>query len=234
MEGDLMACRRDGMEKVYDLKSRVLPNNIDTKEPTIGEYASYLIESSLKAHGLVTLKQILHLKTNATLKKEVQALLKHKVYEGSIEKHTLNEKHELFCLKGTLGLNVDNTKDYLKILSPFDNAVIHRKKLKSVFEFEYKIECYTPKEKRVFGYFSLPILYNDDFVARVDCKAHRKDGILEIIHLHFEERVIDMDIFAFLFAKEIKNYAHFNQCSEIVLREVSPKKYFRCIEKEII
>ena len=77
-----------------------------------------------------------------------------------------------------------STKDYLKILSPFDNAVIHREKLKAVFGFDYKIECYTPKEKRVFGYFSLPILFNDVLVARVDCKAHRKEGILEIIHLH--------------------------------------------------
>lgn len=233
MEGDLMACRRDGMEKVYDLKSRVLPNGIDSKEPSVGEYALYLIESSLKAHGLVTLKQILHLKTNAILKKEVQLILKDKVYEGSIEQHSLNNKHELFSFKGTLDLNLNTTKDYLKILSPFDNALIHREKLKSVFGFDYKIECYTPKEKRIFGYFSLPILFNDDFVARVDCKAHRKEGILEIIHLHFEESFIYIDVFSCLFVEEIKKYTLFNGCEDIVLRDVSPSKYFKLIEKEL-
>jgi len=233
MEGDLMACRREGMEKVYDLKSRVLPTDIITQEPTLHEYALYLIDAYLKAHGLATLKQILHLKSNAILKKEVQDILKQKVNEGSIEKHNFNDKQELFCLKGTLDLEITCRTNYLKILSPFDNAVIHRDKLKDIFGFDYKIECYTPKEKRVFGYFCLPILFNDDFVARVDCKAHRKEGILEIIHLHFEESFMDIDVFTSLFVEEMKKYALFNGCEEIVLRDVSPSKYFKFIEEEL-
>ena len=234
MQGDLMACRRDGMEKVYDLKSRVLPNCVDTKEATLNEYALYLIETSLKAHGLASLKQILHLRANAILKKEIQKVLKEKVYEGSIEKHSLNEKNELFCFKGTLDLEVGQTQDYLKILSPFDNTVIHRDKLKDMFAFDYKIECYTPKEKRVYGYFSLLILFNDAFVARVDCKAFREESVLEIIHLHFEESIVDVDVFASFFAKEIQKYALFNACAKVRLREVSPKKYFKFMEKELI
>ncbi len=233
MEGDLMACRRDGMEKVYDLKSRVLPNDLDTKEATLSEYALHLVESTLKAHGVASLKQILHLRTNALVKKEVQNILKQKLYEGSIEKHVLNDKHELFCFTGTLDLELSSTPNYLKILSPFDNAVIHREKLKDVFDCDYKIECYTPKAKRVYGYFSLPILFNDEFVARVDCKAFREDGVLEIIHLHFEETTIDMDVFSSLFAEEIKRYALFNECREIKLTEVSPRKYFDEVERTL-
>ena len=229
MEGDLMACRRDGMEKVYDLKSRVLAKDIDIQEATPQEYALYLIESTLNAHGIASLKQILHLRANSFMKKEVQNILKQKVHEGCIERHIFNEKEELFCAKGKLDVELKNTEDYLKILSPFDNAVIHREKLKDIFDFDYKIECYTPKEKRVYGYFSLPILFNDAFVARVDCKAFREDGVLEIIHLHFEENVIDIDAFAYLFAKEIKKYALFNGCNEVLLNTVTPKKYFECI-----
>ena len=123
--------------------------------------------------------------------------------------------------------------DYLKILSPFDNAVIHRDKLKDIFGFDYKIECYTPKEKRLFGYFTLPILFNDVFVARVDCKVFRKESILEIIHLHLEESMVDIEVFSHLFAKEMARYASFNNCSEIVLRDVSPKKYFKYIESDL-
>jgi len=130
MEGDLMASRRDGMEKVYDLKSRVLPQDVDTKEPTLHEYAAYFIESTLKSHGLVTLEQIVHLRGKAVVKKEVQNILKQKVDEGTLEKHILNEKHALYCLKGTLDVDLGYRQDYMKILSPFDNAVIHREKLK--------------------------------------------------------------------------------------------------------
>jgi uncharacterized protein YcaQ len=78
-----------------------------------------------------------------------------------------------------------------------------------------------------------PILFNDNFVARVDCKAHRKEGILEIIHLHFEESFMEIDVFASFFSEEMKRYAFFNGCEEIVLRDVSPKKYFEIIEKEL-
>jgi uncharacterized protein YcaQ len=155
------------------------------------------------------------------------------VHEGILERHILNEKHEIFCFKGTLDLEVKNTQDYLKILSPFDNTVIHREKLKDVFKFDYKIECYTPKEKRVYGYFSLPVLFNDAFVARVDCKAFREENILEIIHLHFEESFVDIEVFTSLFVEEIKKYALFNGCHEVVLREVSPRKYFDTIEKNL-
>ncbi len=233
MEGDLMASRRDGMEKVYDLKSRVLADSVDTTEATLHEYASYLIDSTLKSHGVATLEQIVHLRGKAHVKKKLQNILKEKVHNGSMEKHILNEKHALFCLKGTLDVVPVDTQDYLKILSPFDNAVIHRAKLKDVFAFDYKIECYTPKEKRVYGYFCLPILFNDAFVARVDCKAHRKEGILEVIHLHFQEVIVDMDVFALLFSKEIKRYALFNGCHKIVLKDVSPRKYFKSIERNL-
>jgi len=51
---------------------------------------------------------------------------------------------------------------------------------------------------------------NDNFFARVDCKAHRKEGILEIIHLHFEESFMYIDVFASLFSKEMKKYYNSN------------------------
>ena len=234
MEGDLMTSMRDGMEKVYDLKSRVLADSVDTTESTLHEYASYLIDSTMKSHGVATLEQIVHLRGKAHVKKEVQNILTEKVYSGSMEKHILYEKHALFCTKGTLDAVQEDTQDYLKILSPFDNAVIHRAKLKDVFNFDYKIECYTPKEKRVYGYFCLPILFNDAFVARVDCKAHRKEGILEVIHLHFEEVIVDMDVFTLLFSKEIKRYALFHGCHKIVLKDVSPSRYLDIIKSELL
>jgi len=68
-----------------------------------------------------------------------------------------------------------STTNTLKILSPFDNVLIHRDRLSSLFQFDYRIECYVPTSKREFGYFCLPILYGDTFVGRIDCKAHRAE-----------------------------------------------------------
>ena len=66
------------------------------------------------------------------------------------------------------------------ILSPFDPLVIQRKRLKLFFGYEHRFEAYVPREKRVFGYFALPILMDEEIVAAIDVKADRGSGTLLI------------------------------------------------------
>jgi uncharacterized protein YcaQ len=63
--------------------------------------------------------------------------------------------------------------DRILLLSPFDNLVIQRDRLRALFGFDYNLECYVPEGKRKYGYFSLPVLQGDQFVGRIDCKAQR-------------------------------------------------------------
>jgi uncharacterized protein len=60
------------------------------------------------------------------------------------------------------------------ILSPFDPLIIQRKRTELFFGYGHRFEAYVPKEKRVFGYFALPVLAGDDIVAAIDLKTHRK------------------------------------------------------------
>ena len=64
-------------------------------------------------------------------------------------------------------------EEAVHILSPFDPLVIQRKRLKLFFGYEHRFEAYVPKEKRVYGYFALPILLGDEMVAVIDLKADR-------------------------------------------------------------
>ncbi|MEQ9363721.1 MAG: crosslink repair DNA glycosylase YcaQ family protein, partial [Leptospirales bacterium] len=100
---------------------------------------------------------------------------------------------------------------------------IHRDRLKALFDFQYRLECYTPQAKRRFGYFCLPILFGDALVGRVDCKAHRNQGVLEMIHLHLEDPSPDLDSFIPEFARAARDFAAFNGCDEIRLTRVSPR-----------
>jgi uncharacterized protein YcaQ len=80
------------------------------------------------------------------------------------------------------------------LLSPFDPLVWHRERASAVFDFDYKIECYTPAPARKYGYFVLPILHRGELVGRLDAKAHRREGRFEVRALYLEPGVVASDL----------------------------------------
>lgn len=211
MQGDLMICARNGMEKVYDLTERCLPSNIDLNMPTTREYATYLFETTRRAHGVFTLKQLLHLRTDKLLQKAI-----HEVLDENIQAERIKAIHHenaplLYVDTQSLEQTMSVEKK-LKILSPFDNALIHRDRLSSLFNFDYRIECYVPAPKRIFGYFCLPIIYGDEFIGRIDCKAHRSSKRFEIINFYLEDDNLNREEILPLLQKELQEFATFNKC----------------------
>ena len=70
--------------------------------------------------------------------------------------------------------------ELVHILSPFDPLIIQRKRLKLFFGYDHRFEAYVPKEKRVLGYFALPVLIGDKIVAAIDMKADRASRTLHV------------------------------------------------------
>ena len=64
-------------------------------------------------------------------------------------------------------------QEMVHLLSPFDPLIIQRKRLRQFFDYEHRFEAYVPKEKRLYGYFALPVLVGDEIVAAIDLKADR-------------------------------------------------------------
>lgn len=227
MEGELMVSDREGFQKTYDLTERVLPPHIDTQLPTIEEFARHLVDQQLRCHGLVTLKGITYLRKIAGLRDAVKTVVKEGLAEGILEQLKI-ENGEIYLIKtGEFERSMPRLSKRMVILSPFDNAVIQRDRLKTLFQFDYQIECYVPEAKRKYGYFSLPLLYLDELIARMDCKAQRKTRHLEVKYLHFEEHSFSEDGLTEAFFTAIKRFCDFQDCESASITNSNKRKFIK-------
>jgi uncharacterized protein YcaQ len=220
MEGKLMVARRQGFQKVYELAERVLPKNIDVSIPTEKEFAEHLIRQAIKSNGIVEEKEIYYLRKG--LKDSVNKVLKKLLNDGElIEVEIKGVGKSLFVTTEQQLKAIEKTKlkNQIQLLSPFDNMIIQRKRLQTIFDFDYQIECYVPEPKRKFGYFCLPVLYNDKFVGRFDPKADRASKVFYIKAMHFEKGFVANEEFNKSFTGKLKAYATFTGCDKIVIEK---------------
>lgn len=224
MQGDLMVCERNGMEKSYDLSARCLPGGIDLRVPTPYEQATHLFETTLRAHGVFTRQQLLHLRSGKDLREAMREVVDERLDAGQIA--VLNDAHGLAGYVDTAVLEAAPPRraSAVKILSPFDNLVIHRERLGALFGFDYRIECYVPAAKRRYGYFCLPVLYGDRLVGRIDCKAHRSERRLQVLSLHLEDARLQRGPFLPALGKELQRFAEFNACPILDDRAIAAAK----------
>lgn len=217
MEGKLMVEKRQGFQKVYNLTDRVLPVGIDTAMPTEKETAEYLIRNAMQAHGIVTEAEITYLRT--AFKASVTKALRHLLKDGELEEVKIAGLEKPYYIGANYGSFPDTktNKNRIHFLSPFDNLIIQRKRIQTLFNFDYMIECYLPESKRTYGYFTLPVLYNNTFVARFDPKADRANKTFYIKSIHFEKAFKPDVAFNNTFALKLKEFAAFNGCDKIVI-----------------
>lgn len=213
MEGRLMVTRREGFQKVYDLSERVLPADVDTRMPSREEVARFLVRRYLQANGLGRAREIAYLRSDA--RRAVESCIADMAAGGEAVAVRVGGR-EYYALPQSLQLlNKRLPRKRARILSPFDNLVIQRGRMRELFDFDYRVECYVPAAKRKYGYFALPVLYGDRLVARMDCKAMRDAGVLQVRRLTLESDIAD-DEFAAALAAELKLFAAFNGCAEVV------------------
>jgi uncharacterized protein YcaQ len=230
LDGRLMVTRKKDFHKIYDLPRNLIPANIDTSMPTQEEFARYVIRRCLQAMGIAYAKEMAwrarRVKDNL-LKKELEKM----VEEGEVCRVAVEglKPGPLYMLpaykKKKIGLSGDAF-----ILSPFDALNVFRHRLRDFFDFDYQIECFVPEPKRKYGYFSLPVLIGDTFVARMDSKADRKQRVLIVHNLHFEDVKLSKPMIGRLI-DALTAYAKFNQCQDIVIAKSNNRQYVKAIRE---
>ncbi len=233
LQGDLMICSRVGFQKTYDLTERVLPGSTSTTMPSLSEWAKHLIDEQLNCHSLVTLPGITYSRRHAGLNRAVKAEVLNRVAMAELQQVQLPDNQVYYSRPGLLDQPLPRVSSQLQILSPFDNLVIQRARLQSLFNFDYQIECYVPAAKRRYGYFALPLLYRDELVGRIDCKAHRAQRRLALQSVHLQCKDSDMDSVCRALAAALQGFAKFQDCDSVSCEQVSPQSATRVLQRAL-
>lgn len=230
-EGELMIRERVSFQRVYDIPERVLPSGIDTSHPSDQEYCDFLVHRTIQSHGLATPAAMVYQRKGmqAPVKDRLEALTDAGVV---LPVSVRGAKDSYFSTPGlldTTGIRINNT---MRILSPFDNVVIQRRRLRDLFDYDYQIECYVPEPRRQYGYFCLPLLLGDRFVGRIDARADRKSGTLVLKHVVME-RAMDDGIFAQKFAAALPEFMAFNGCDSVVVVKATPARVKNVLVRQL-
>ncbi|MEO8882269.1 MAG: winged helix DNA-binding domain-containing protein [Devosia sp.] len=171
--GDLTISARSGMLKTYELTDRHFGWPPRPRAATENQYAEYLLARALRSQGHVSLDSICY--GELRWKKPVAALIEAAVRRKKLVPVHLEGTEEVqhWAEPATLGQATQET-DLVHILSPFDPLVIQRKRLNLFFGYDHRFEAYVPPDKRVLGYFALPVLAGNKIVAAIDLKTDRQ------------------------------------------------------------
>jgi uncharacterized protein len=229
--GELMVSRREKFHRIYDLRERILPDKFLNDDNVLSR-AQVEREWTLKAiHalGIATPRWIgdyfrhagrvpsphpeEFLETDEIVRVDI---------EGLTEPAFATRKNLPFLRKAARD---ELTPTHTTLLSPFDPLVWDRERALALFDFDYRIECYTPEAKRKYGYFTLPILNRGAIIGRVDAKSHRREGVFEIIGLTLEPGVKATQPLAEEVARAISDCARWHETPKVIVTTTQPKGF---------
>ncbi|MBI4920863.1 MAG: YcaQ family DNA glycosylase [Devosia nanyangense] len=183
-EGRLAISERTGMLKTYELLERHFGWSRLPRAATPKQELEYRLDRALRSQGLISAPSVMHprLRFSPELAQIVERRVRSKelvevALEGGDTPH--------YATPEVLDKTSEPASGLVHILSPFDPLVIQRRRLKLFFGYDHVFEAYTPKAKRKFGYFTLPVLVGDQMVAALDLKTDRAAGKLLIQAWHW-------------------------------------------------
>jgi uncharacterized protein YcaQ len=219
--GKIMVAGRLGLQKLWDLSERVLPEWAPRDRLTEREVTRRAVERALRALGVGTAR---HIQYHFICGRYpyLPHILDELQREGRVQKVEIRDGRDSWpgewYVHSDVVPRLDRVSDHgweprTVLLSPFDNLICDRLRTERLWDFDYRIEIYVPKPKRKYGYYVLPILHGEKLIGRLDPEMDRERGQLRVNGVWAEPgapasagravaRALE-DLAAFLGAKEI-------------------------------
>jgi uncharacterized protein YcaQ len=179
--GEVVSAGRTRFERTYALVEQVISTDLLEVEINKHDAVRQLLIASAAAHGVGTVRDLADYfrlpQTYAT------AILAELADEGALLPVTVagwDRGGRPLTAYLHPEARVPRRIETAALLSPFDPVVWERDRALRIFDFHYRIEIYTPAPKRIYGYYTLPLLVDDRIVGRIDLKSDRQNGILRV------------------------------------------------------
>lgn len=208
--GEVVSAGRRNFERVYALPEHVLPAGLLEREVPEEEAKYQLLKRAARAHGIGTLPDLAdYYRIKQTRARDA---LQRLVDEGEVRPVTVPGWGKPAYLHA--GARIPRRIETAALLSPFDPVVWERDRALRMFGFHYRIEIYTPAAKRVYGYYTLPLLIDDQLVGRIDLKNDRQAKVLRVQSAWREDgSAVDLDRAAGV----LREIAAWQGCEEIAV-----------------
>ena len=233
--GALMIARRHNFQRVYDLAERVLPGWDDSQMPGMEDTRRELALKTVRALGLARSAWVADYYRSKPPRPDLEAL----AGEGLLLRARVNGWKDPVYIHRDLADLAQAAADgslspsLTTILSPFDPVVWDRRRAVELFDFDYRLECYTPAGKRRYGYFTLPILRRGALVGRIDAKAHRRAGSFELKNLVLEPGVRVSERFVRDVAGAAQRLANWHGCPQVLVQASEPPGLAAVLQAEL-
>jgi uncharacterized protein YcaQ len=193
MSGRTSVHSRLHFQKRFDLLERVLPDVARQEPLDAAAFRRWHLDRSMHAMGAATDTDLrMYLTFPSSAAGERAATLREMIRSGEVvEIEVAGQLAKWYALVRDLeplaaaGRRRSPSRG-ATLLSPFDSFLWHRERIVRLFDYDYRIEVYTPASKRTFGYYNLPLLVDGQLIGRVDTKLDRAQRRLELRHVHFE------------------------------------------------
>lgn len=219
--GKVMVIERRNFQRVYDLTHRVMPDWDDERDLVSQTEAEIImLDNSARSLGIFReqwLADYYRLKRPALAAWREARAEQQQIIAVHVEKLGNLWLHDDLLPLLERALAGKLTATHSAVLSPFDPVVWDRKRAEQLFDFSYRLECYTPAPKRQYGYFVLPLLHRGQLVGRMDAKMHRQTGILEVISLWLQEGIKPTTTLQKGLRQAITDFASWQQATRVTL-----------------
>jgi len=226
--GEIMVTHRENFHRYYDLTERVLAKHDFTLDKTLDDFLQWTIEQGLRHTGIGTIADIADYYRRK--KTPTKAVIADMVESGEVipvevvgwqDEEAYIHRDDLPLLEQIQAGQHD--PQLTVFLSPFDPLFWHRDRDEMLWDFYYRIEVYTPKAKRQYGYYVMPILHKQELVGRIDPKVYRKKKHLVFHALHLEDTTVVTPELTRGLITAIEEFMAFHHCKTFELTACEDK-----------